>query len=271
MRTRQDSYFLHTPNFRSVSRSPLSDTFGSDKRKIANVIIAKNLDEASKQVQIQALELVRTKRIFTHTSVQSAPKRFLFIALIAGGEGPRLTKHLNECIFMSHFHDPEDGFPNLEDLDDDGDSISSVVRKKAIDDQIEAAADPVFSASNIEDLENKSAAVTVTTEIYGYMQNIVAFLRMHRAVSGGISPFATKHFEKLVKCLAAFHDLAFVTPSLVALAAKKIYPHRIHIVTPEKERSMQWGSDIDVVTAALEGVGPDTVIEDILGMVEVPL
>jgi hypothetical protein len=58
---------------------------------------------------------------------------------------------------------------------------------------------------------------------------------------------------------------------LVALAAKKIYPHRIEVVAPVKERSMQWGSDIEAVTAALEGVGPDVVIDDVLGMVEVPL
>lgn len=65
--------------------------------------------------------------------------------------------------------------------------------------------------------------------------------------------------------------MTFVTPTLVALAAKKIYPHRIEIVTPEKERSMQWGSDINAVKAALERVGPETVIDDVLGMVEVPL
>jgi len=93
------------------------------------VIIAKNLDEAPKQVQIQALELLRTKRIYTRTSVHSIPKTFLFIALLAGGEGPRLTKHLNEYMFISHFHNPGEGFPNTEDSFNDGDSISSVVKK----------------------------------------------------------------------------------------------------------------------------------------------
>jgi len=96
---------------------------------MANIIIAKNLDEAPKQVQIQALELMRTKRIYTRTSVQSTPKRFLFMALLAGSEGPRLTKHLNDYMFISHFHDPEDSFPNLEDMYDDGSSTSSVVKK----------------------------------------------------------------------------------------------------------------------------------------------
>jgi len=130
VRTRSD-YFLHTPAFTSISRSPISDTI-ADNKTIANVIIAKNLDEAPIQVQIQGLELMRTRRVYTRTSVQNVPKRFLFIALLAGGEGPRLTKHLNDYMFISHFHDPEDGFPNLEDLYDDRSSISSVVKKSPI-------------------------------------------------------------------------------------------------------------------------------------------
>jgi hypothetical protein len=129
VRTRQEpSYVFNTPTFQSVSKSPAAEAF-ADNKTMANVIIAKNLDEAPKQVQIQALELMRTKRIYTRTSVQSAPKRFLFVALLAGGEGPRLTKHLNDQIFISHFHDPEDGFPNLEEKYDDGKSTSSVLKK----------------------------------------------------------------------------------------------------------------------------------------------
>jgi hypothetical protein len=36
---------------------------------------------------------------------------------------------------------------------------------------------------------------------------------------------------------------------------------------------MQWGSDVDVVAALLEGIGPEDVIEDVLGSsgAEVPL
>jgi hypothetical protein len=128
MRTRTDSYFLQYPAFQSISRSPTSDTL-PDNKTMANIIIAKNLDEAPRQVQIQALELMRTKRIYTRTSVQSAPKQFLFIALLAGGQGPRLAKHLNDHMFISHFHGPEDGFPNLEEIYDDVNSISSVVRR----------------------------------------------------------------------------------------------------------------------------------------------
>ncbi|CAG8956603.1 hypothetical protein HYFRA_00011914 [Hymenoscyphus fraxineus] len=229
--SRQDSYFLHAPTFQPITRSPVSEGFG-DNKSIANVIIAKNLDEAPKQVQIQALELMRTKRIYTRTNVQNAPKRFLFIALLAGGQGPRLTKHLNDHMFISHFHDPEDGFPNLEERFDDGNSNSSVVKKSP---SLDAGSFlwPTITAEDIERLSELSENATVTVEV--------------------------------LACLAPLHNLAFATPSLIALATRKIYPHRIHIVRPERERSMQWGSDVDAVAALLEGIGPEDVIEDVLG------
>ncbi|KAH8668170.1 hypothetical protein BGZ60DRAFT_45069 [Tricladium varicosporioides] len=263
IRTRQDSYFLNTPTFQSISRSPVSETFAENK-SIANVIIAKNLDEAPKQVQTQALELMRTKRIYTRTSVQSAPKRFLLIAVVAGGDGPRLTKHLNDQMFISHFHDPEDGFPNIVELFDDTASATSVVRKSPLLDT-EFAISPRITASDIETLSHLSDHATVSVEVKSYQQNIISFLRVHRAVGGGISAQATRHFDKLTKCLAPLHNLSYATPSLLALAARKIYPHRIHIVKPENERSMQWGSDLDAVAALLEGMTTEDVIEDVLG------
>lgn len=62
-----------------------------------------------------------------------------------------------------------------------------------------------------------------------------------------------------------------MTPSLVALAARKIYPHRIVLTTPENERSLQWGSDIEAVRQMLDGVVVEDVIDDVLAQVEVPL
>ena len=58
---------------------------------------------------------------------------------------------------------------------------------------------------------------------------------------------------------------------MVALAARKIYPHRIVITAPENERSMQWGSSLEAVNAVLEGVTVEDVIEEVLESVEVPL
>ncbi|KAK3359969.1 hypothetical protein B0T25DRAFT_534334 [Lasiosphaeria hispida] len=275
--------------------------------QIANVVIAKHLDCAPLAVQIQALELLRTRRIFTRTSVHTAPKHFLFIAAISADSGGQahVTPHLNDFFYLAHWHDPEEGFAYLDeeydgsDIDDDNDAAStdsslSVVKRSgsALSSSFTAAdgrsihppkpapgptegkppppPPPVFTDSEVAILAQLTQQVQVDVEVTRYQTNIVSFLRMHRAVGGGITPTATKHFEQLMKSLAPLHGLDYVTPSLVGLAAKKVYLHRIAVVRPERERSMQWGSELAAVEAILDGVGPEDVIEDVLGMVAAP-
>ncbi|KAI9703168.1 MAG: hypothetical protein M1836_007733 [Candelina mexicana] len=247
-----------------------------EHQALAQVIITKNLNLASLQIQMQALELIRTKRIFTRTSFHTAPKRFLLIVLLSADKSsPRLKSHLNEQIFLSHYHSSEDGFPNLESdygsTADDVESLSSVVRKPAEESSKGGPREPIFSNTDIETLTSQRNKTVISAEVKRYMQNITTFLRMHRAVGGGISAYATRYFDLLVKCLAPLHSLTYATPSLVVLAARKVYPHRIVMTKPENERSMQWGSDLSAVAALLEGVTPEDVIDEVIGMVEAPL
>ncbi|KAI0120125.1 hypothetical protein GGR51DRAFT_496427 [Nemania sp. FL0031] len=338
----------------SPSKTPLPST-AAPHRQIANVILARNLDVAPKAVQIQCLELMRTRRIFTRTNVQACPKQFLLIAVL-GSESAgtaRLTKHLNDHFYISHWQDPEDGFPHFykeedrkeneafhvnnnidgdgrgEEGDDDDDTASqassaSVVRRtrssktpstaiptptlgpgpgqqtSTTDWAIPSPGNPqpadnhhtntntnsnsnsnshssagrsqLFTETDISTLSTLGLQAHVDIEVQRYQMNIVAFLRLHRAVTpGSVPPSATTHFRTLVRALAALHGLDFVTPELVQLAARKIYVHHIMIVPAERERSMQWGSDLAAVRALLEDVQPEDVVEDVLGTVNVPL
>ncbi|MCJ1411266.1 hypothetical protein MMC19_005354 [Ptychographa xylographoides] len=261
-----------------------------DGQRLPNVVVAKNLDIASRQIQIQALELLRTGRIFTHTAVHTTPRPFLFVILLSA-PGPALVKHLNDHIFLSHYHDPEDGFANLEEgtewIEDDRASQSSVVHRSIVKESIQK---PLFSAESIQLLMDLVGSATISIDVKRYSHDILTFLRRHRAVAAGVTPQATKHFDLLaryvVACitrlaealnsswhssLAPLHDLNFVTPSLVQLAARKVYRHRISIVAPEDERSMQYGSSLAVITALLEEVTPEQVIEEVLASIEMPL
>ncbi|KPM41274.1 hypothetical protein AK830_g5319 [Neonectria ditissima] len=268
---RGDSYFVSRPP--SNRSTPLSPRASSSQ--IANVVLAKNLDRAPQAVQIQALELLRTRRIFTRTSVQTAPKQFVFIPVLeapSGGEA-RVTAHLNDFLYIAYWHNPDDGFVNLEehDVGDGADTAStgSVVKRGIGEDG--STAPPLILETEISHLGTLSQQVQVDIEIVRYQMNIISFLRMHRAVAGGITPTATKHFAQLMRCLAPLHRLDHITPALIGLAARKVYLHRIQLTPPEKERSMQWGSRIEAVQALLEDVGPEDIIEDVLGMVTAPL
>jgi hypothetical protein len=280
LQTRADSYFNSKNNHRNSRQqqqatSPLTAS-SSSASHIANVVLAKNLDRAPHAVQIQALELLRTHRIFTRTAVQTAPKQFVFVPVLSadsGGEA-HVTSHLNDFFYVAHWHDPEDGFVNLDEADDGADaetaSTGSVVMKKGA-----ALSSPVtealISEVEISHLAKLSQQVHIDVDVVRYQMNIISFLRMHRAVAGGITPTATKHFDQLVRCLAPLHSLSYVTPSLVGVAAKKIYLHRIRIADAAHERSMQWGSRLEAVEAILEGVGPEEVVEDVLAMVTAPV
>jgi hypothetical protein len=145
------SYFSINPSPRIGGPiSPTSPSMGGLSNsqilqpRIANVILAKDLDRAPPAVQIQALELLRTRRIFTRTSVQTAPKQFLFIALVGASSGgqARVTPHLNDFFYIGHWHDPEeDGFPYLDsefnrqtptNHDDDPDDTASTTSSSSV-------------------------------------------------------------------------------------------------------------------------------------------
>ena len=149
----------------------------------------------------------------------------------------------------------------------------------------------------LKGLRKSTGLVRTTSEMRRYIHNIPTFMRLNRAVSGGISALSSRHLtllcryvslltsleaiqtlhdnSLLISCynriLPPLHGLSYVTPSFVALAARKVFPHRIEITTAENERSMQWGSDLDAVTDSLEEVNPDTVIEQVLDEVDIPL
>lgn len=74
----------------------------------------------------------------------------------------------------------------------------------------------------------------------------------------------------LSRYLAPFHGIDYVTPALVALAAKKIYPHRIVIASPSRERSTLYGTDVATAGDLLRDLDPHKVIQEVLDTVDCP-
>lgn len=222
-----------------------------DDRRIADVVIASDLDLADQSVQTQVLELIRARRIFTRTSMHTAPKDFLLVAVASRREA-RLSHHLNDIFAMSHFHASEDGL-------------------QYTDGELPKDFTPSLTIIDIKGLRLDAERAYMTSEVAAYLHNIVLFMRMSRYVNRGVTATATKQLRTLAKALAPLHGLSFVPPSLVVLAAKKVYAHRLVLATAETERSLQWGSDPDAVRKLLEGVTVEDVIDDVLASVETPL
>lgn len=129
----------------------------------------------------------------------------------------------------------------------------------------------IISQEDLEHLYNNMSRVKITAEVSAYLHNITVFMRWHRYVAGGVTAMATRHLRVTVKAMAVLHGLSFVTPSLVALAVRKTFPHRLVLATAETERSLQWGSDAGAVEESLDGVTPEVAIDAVLATVEIPL
>lgn len=252
------------------------DVSGLDSARIANVVLAVGLDKASRDVQILALETMRAKRMTTKHGLHLTPKHFCLVAVCESSDGswPEFkTKHLNDRFWMSHAYqrdgEGEDGSLRSA-AEDDGSNMASNASTRSVVRRAPGLLAPL-SETAVEEMQKKVSFVNATAEMRRYEHNIVTFMRLHRAVAGGISAISPRHIGHLTKVLAVMNDVDYVTPSLVSLAARKVLSHRIVLATPDNERSMQWGSDREAVKAALEGVTADTIVEDIVLTVPAPL
>jgi len=236
----------------SRGRSP--SRFGSntlDTRRIADAIIAVDLDLAPESVQVQALELMRARRIFTRTALHTASKNFTMLSIVSK-PGARLSLHLNDLFCMCHVHAEQDGLPYVD---------ADVTKDLEIH----------ISADDVGDLRSLAEDARFTPEIAAYLHNIVVFMRNNRFIMGGVTASATRQLRAIAKTLAPLHGLAYVPPSLVVLAVRKVYPHRLKLTTVQSERSLQWGSNPEAIRELLNGVTIDDAIEDVLASVETPL
>lgn len=187
------------------------------------------------------------RQFSTRRGVFDVPQRFLLIALLARtNEHPKFSCHLvrlpsqqflkirvilttrtiqRDHFFISHCHPSEEGFPEEVEMEtveadagqSDADSLASVVIRKISTTPPRSRLPPsrndvLIPAAVLENLREMAEDVTLSIEIKRHMLDTVIFMRMHRAVAGGVSPRATKDFELLVRlfCLLLLRCL---TPS----------------------------------------------------------
>lgn len=68
------------------------------------------------------------------------------------------------------------------------------------------------------------------------------------------------------RLLAPLHGIDYLTPSIVALAARKVFRHRILVASPEDDRSLQYGSNREAISQILADVTADSVLDGVLDL-----
>lgn len=105
-------------------------------------------------------------------------------------------------MFISHYHEAQDGFPNLEEASEwsEGEqtSLFPAVHRSAAENK-QSDGPSLLQPDDVRVLAIASNNVTMTAELTAYVHNVITFLRRHRAVAGGVSPKATQMFKVLIK------------------------------------------------------------------------
>ena len=234
---------------------------GLDTRKVANVVIVKRLNLAPEAIQVQSLELIRRRRIYGRSTIHQTPDNFLFVPVVSSLQ-PSLNKHLNDHLMMHHYCDSEDDFYNLE--------AQTGALSSSRDFLLSNNSFTSSVNSSFRELSNLCDKISISPEVRRYCASITVFLRLQRGYFKGVSPKSTPHLIQLSRALAVIHHLDYLTPSLVRLAARKTFSHRLEIPTPEKERSFQYGSDLSTINEFLAEITPESVIDEALTSLEPP-
>jgi MoxR-like ATPase len=113
---------------------------------------------------------------------------------------------------------------------------------------------PVVSAATLAEVRQTITQVTVEEGILAYVAQIGAASRQSPDVSLGVSTRAATHVLLASKTFAALQGRDYVTPDDVKFVVPSAFRHRL-ILKPEAE---------------IEGLDADSVIQRLLGTVEVP-
>ncbi|KAJ5697426.1 hypothetical protein N7488_011110 [Penicillium malachiteum] len=253
------------------SKSPIP-ILHSEEPNVVNIVIAKSFNVTNEDVQVQALQLMRARKLATEVGILQAPDDFLFVPLVIRESDelqPPLKTHLRDQLFISHFHEPNDGYVYLEEnewLTDGQLSTTSVIHTPK-----HSQKTAKISQIIVERFREDSSSVTTNAEVVRYIQDIVVFLRLSRSVAGGVSARANQQFGQFARLLAPLHGIDYLTPSIVALAARKVFRHRIVVASAEDDRSLQYGSNREAIADILADVTPESILDRVVLELEPPI
>jgi len=113
---------------------------------------------------------------------------------------------------------------------------------------------PVLSAKQVVEIRESIKQIVVEEGILAYVAKIGVASRQSPDIVLGASTRATTHVLLAAKTFAALQGRNYVTPDVVKFVVPPVYRHRI-LLKPEAE---------------IEGLDADSVIQRVLGSVEVP-
>lgn len=211
-----------------------------------HVLLGDEINRATPRTQSALLEAMEERQVTVDGVTHPLPDLFFVIATQNPLE-QRGVYQLPEAQLDRFLMKIGLGYP---DHDDEVKVITTQQLKHPIE-----KVEPVCSLDEIVALRRRVREIHMDGEVADYAVRLVSGTRLHPECIAGGSPRASLALMRLAQASAMLSDLEYVLPDDVKALVKPVLRHRI-ILRPQ---------------ARLSGLSPDTVLEEVIQGVSVPL
>ena len=214
----------------------------------ANIVLTDEINRSPAKTQAALFEAMEERQITVDGKTYPLDAPFMVLATqnpIEQEGTYRLPEaQLDRFLFKIYV-----GYPSLED---EGIMLTNFHNNSHIIDLNKI--NKVLNKASINDLKKLTTKIVIEENLIKYISQIVQATRKNSGLFLGASPRASIAILNSAKANACLQNRDFVTPDDIKFVAFPVLRHRV-ILTPEKE---------------MEGVGVDTIIQQIIDKVEVP-
>jgi MoxR-like ATPase len=214
----------------------------------SNLVLIDEINRSPAKTQAALFEVMQEQQITVDGNTYSMEDPFMVIATQNPIEHEG-TYRLPEAQLDRFLFKIEVGYPSVED---EVAILEGSYNRKAAPDTEEIK--PVVDAKKLNKLRAIVNEIHVEKELMTYIAKIVHETRNSASISIGASPRASVYLLKAAQAWAAMRGRDFISPEDVKQVVVPTLRHRI-MLTPEKE---------------MEGVSPDSVLQQIANQIEVP-
>ena len=214
----------------------------------SNIVLIDEINRAPAKTQAALFEVMEERQI-TYDG-EKYPMSFPFLVIATQNpieqEG---TYNLPEAQLDRFLFKIKLGYPELQEEEQILQRYKNNIKTPDLSDVV-----AVFSADEVQKIQNTVEKVIVEDNLVKYIAAIIHKTRNHGKIYLGASPRASLSILRASKAMAAIRGRDFITPEDIQYVAVHVLNHRL-IMTPEAE---------------MEGVRVEEVVEEIIKTIEVP-
>ena len=212
---------------------------------LCNLVLADELNRATSRTQSALLEAMEEGQVTVDGISHKIPQPFTVIATQnpTGASGTQLLPDSQLDRFMVRL---SLGYPSRKDE-------ASMVLSRQKGNPL-ADLEPLFTASQVEYLQNVVAQTYISDEVVAYIVDLIDATRRHGDILRGASPRATLAVTTMAKAIAQLRGRDYVVPGDVKEVFVTTVAHRL-ILTPKAEGL---------------GLAPESTLRQILEQVPAP-